>query len=104
MSPVVVGKRGSRQGVKLLLDGGVDPQHEVANGHGILFKPFVTCLLVGDYTLCVNHFSRSSSDTHGMSPKAQRHEKGPHRTRPDFIVGTVKDGNKLRDIVRHCYL
>jgi hypothetical protein len=101
MSPIVVGKGGGRQGVKLLLNGGINPESKVANGHSVLLEPFVACLLIYDHTSCIKHFCRGGSGTHGMGPKTQRYKEGPHRTRPDSIVGTIKDGDKLRYVVRH---
>jgi hypothetical protein len=101
MSPIVIGKGEGEQGVKLLLNGGINPKSKVANGHSVLLKPFVTCLLICDHTGCIKHFHRCSGGTCGMGPKTQRHKKGPHHTRPDSIVGTVKDGDKLRNVVRH---
>jgi hypothetical protein len=99
MSPLVISEGGSRQGVKLLLNGGINPESKVANGHSVLLKPFVTCLLVCDCTSCINYLCGSSSGTHGVSPKAQRHKEGSHHTGPDSIVGAVKDGDKLRNVV-----
>jgi hypothetical protein len=99
MSPIVIGKGEGEQGVKLLLNGGINPESKVANGHSVLLKPFVTCLLIRDRTSCIKHFHRCSSGTHGMGLKTQRHKEGPHHTRPDSIVGTIKDGNKLRNVV-----
>jgi hypothetical protein len=100
MSPIVISEGGGRQGVKLLLNGGINPESKVANGHSILLKPFVMCLLIRDCTSRINRFCRSSSSTRGMGPKTQGHKEA-HCTRPDSIVGTVKDGDKLRNIVRH---
>jgi hypothetical protein len=100
MSPIVVGKGGGGQGVKLLLNGGINLKSKVANGHSVLLEPFIACLLVCDCTSCIKCFCRCSGGTCGVGPKTQRHKEGPHRTRPDSIVGTVKDGDKLRNIVR----
>src|SRR5580693_355169 len=101
MSPIVVGKGGGGQGVKLLLNGGINPESKVANGHSVLLKPFVMCLLVCDCTSHIKHFRRCSGGTHGVGPKTQRYKEGPHHTRPDPIVGTIKDGDKLRYVVQH---
>jgi hypothetical protein len=99
MSPIVVSEGGGRQGVKLLLNGGINPESKVANGHSVLLEPFVTCLLVCDCTSHINHFCGSGGSTYGMGPKTQRYKEGPYCTRSDSIVGTVKDGDKLRNVV-----
>jgi hypothetical protein len=47
-------------------------------------------------------FSRGGSNTSNVGPKTQGHEESLHHSGPESIVGAIKDGDELSDVVRHC--
>ena len=81
-----------------MLDGGVNPESDMA------LKPSVLSLLVHHNPLSIMLFSRGSSNASNMGPKTQGHKESLHYSGPESIVGAVKDGDELSDIVRHCDL
>ena len=104
MSPIVIRKGVGSQGVKLLLNGRANPESDVAYGHCIPLKPFVSNLLVCYLTHCRENFSRGSGYSSDMGSKTQGHKEHLHRSGPKSIVRAIKDRDKEGSIVRHCDL
>ena len=68
MGLIVICKGVGSQGVKLLLNGRANPESDVAYGHCIPLKPFVSSLLVCYLTRCRENFSRGSGYSSDMGP------------------------------------